>query len=112
MDATTKTLGLDPPIFRNKLYQKLCQPKVDISNMNTDIKIMENGVYGGLSVKNRIFVLSFLRDDKIVINYEADVQAGLSGKELNAVAARVLSVLLRAIDGRVAKGTTKLGAKI
>ena len=112
MDATAKKMGLEPAIFNNKLYHKLCKPKVVVSNMSTDIKIMESAVYAGMPAKNAIFLLTFMREDKVVVNYEADLHAGLSGKKLNEAVTRVLSVLLRALDGRTAKGKTNVMAKI
>ena len=74
MDATAKKMGQEPAIFNNKLYHKLCKPKVVVSNMSTDIKIMESAVYAGMPAKNAIFLLTFMREDKVVVNYEADLQ--------------------------------------
>ena len=112
MDATTKKMGNDPAIFSNKLYQKLCQPKVIISNMSTDIKIMDSAMYAGMPSRNMIFLLTFMREEKITVNYEADLHAGFSGKKLNAVAGRVLDILLRALEGRTTKERNTLISKI
>ena len=80
--------------------------------MNTDIKIMNHVIYAGMPAKNAIFTLTFMREDKIEVSYEADLHAGLSGRKLNGVVTRVLGVLLRALEGLTAKGKAQPNPKL
>ena len=48
-DDKAKRMGLQPTIFSNKVYKKMNDLKVVVSNTPTKDPIMENALFGGMA---------------------------------------------------------------